>query len=61
MNTYSLKKVIIIHDGIPFAALNKIIEVYKNVTWIITNQAIGQFAAIDVAYKFIETEYYFHT
>lgn len=41
-------------------AIEKLSKVYKNITWILTLENVGQLAAIDVAYKFIETEYYLH-
>lgn len=37
-----------------------IIEDYPNITWIISNIRVGQVTGVDQAYKYIETDYYFH-
>jgi hypothetical protein len=34
---------------------------FPNITWISTNLKVGQLFAIDIAYKFVKTEYYFHS
>lgn len=54
-NTYPIKKFVIIKDGTINEEIEKLIPVYKNITWIIANKNIGQLAAIDVAYKLIDT------
>lgn len=54
-NTYPIEKMIVINDGGHYDELDEIIEQYKNITWILTMKEIGQLAAIDEAYKFIET------
>jgi len=38
-----------------------LIKIYPNITWIITNLKVEQLSAIDQAYKYIDTEYYFHS
>lgn len=35
-------------------------EIYQNITWIMTDIKVGQLLAIDLAYQFVSTKYYFH-
>ena len=60
-NTYPLTKIVAIHDGQTNAQLEKVISEYPNITWIITNFNVGQLAALDQAFKYIDTEYYFQS
>ena len=60
-NTYPLKRVVAIHDGKTYDELDKLIKDYPNITWIITNINVGQIAALDQIYKYIDTDYYFHS
>ena len=60
-NTYPLKKIVAINDGPMDEEFEKVVKQYPNITWIMTNMRVGQIAAIDQAYKHIDTEYYFHT
>ena len=60
-NTYPLKKIVAIHDGKTYDELDKLIKLYSNITWIITNINVGQLAALDQIYKYIDTDYYFHS
>lgn len=34
---------------------------YPNITFMSTNLKVGQFYAVDLIYKYIKTEYYFHS
>lgn len=54
-NTYPIQKIIVVQDGALYEELDRLIKIYKNITWVITTKQIGQLAAIDEAYKFIET------
>ena len=60
-NTYPLKKVVVTHDGPIHEGLKGVIKMFPNITWVITTVKIGQLAAIDFGYQYIDTEYYFHS
>jgi hypothetical protein len=60
-NTYPIREFIVIEDG--EAAKNLAIEArYRqhNFRWLSTGMRLGQIAAIDIAYRSVETEYVFH-
>lgn len=60
-NTYPIRQFIVIEDG--EADANKLLaERYRgqNFRWLATGSRVGQIAAIDIAYGFVETEYIFH-
>ena len=48
-----------IHDGSPNDKLEKVISKYPNITWVISNINVGQLTALDQAFKYIDTDYYF--
>ena len=54
-NTYPLKKIVAVCDGEMSPSWEEVIKTYPNITWIITNVKVGQIAAIDQAYKYIDT------
>lgn len=59
-NTYPIERFIVLKDGKTNSAIDELIKIYKNITWIFTVEKVGQIAAIDSAYKFIITEFYLH-
>jgi len=60
-NTYPLSQTIIVEDG-PHEVNLRLIKKYRdcNITWVSTGQRVGQIAAIDYAYSFVEQPYIFH-
>lgn len=54
-NTYPLKKIVAIYDGKMSPSLEEVVKTYPNITWIMTNVKVGQLAAVDQAYKYIDT------
>ena len=60
-NTYPLAQTIIVEDG-PQEANSHLQKKYvdRDITWLSTGKRIGQIAAIDYAYSFIEQPYIFH-
>lgn len=60
-NTYPLHKIYAIHDGQPSDELMKVIDRYPNITWIVSNLKLGQLTAVDLVFRFVDTEYYFHS
>ena len=38
-----------------YKKLDSVMSKYTNITWIITNEKVGQLAAADIAYSFIRT------
>jgi hypothetical protein len=61
MNTYPIKEIIVIDDDIINDGFNEIKQKYPNITWVSTNMKVGQLFAIDIAYKFVKTDFYFHS
>jgi hypothetical protein len=59
-NTYPIKEIIVIDDDVINEEFNTTKQMFPNITWISTNMKVGQLFAIDIAYKFITTEFYFH-
>jgi len=60
-NTYPLAQTIIVEDG-PQEANSSLVKKYadRNITWLSTGRRVGQIAAIDYAYSFVEQPYIFH-
>ena len=54
-NTYPIRQIIIIDDDFYNDEFEKLTQIYKNVTWISTNLKVGQFYAVDLAYKHVQT------
>jgi hypothetical protein len=50
LNTYPLKKIIVVHDGKLTKGISEIMALYRNITFMITSRNIGQLAAVDHAY-----------
>ena len=60
-NTYPLAQTIIVEDG-PQEANSRLQKKYmdRDITWLSTGKRVGQIAAIDYVYSFIEQPYIFH-
>jgi hypothetical protein len=60
-NSFPITQTIIVEDG-PGEANASLMQKYaqRNITWLATDRRIGQIAAIDYAYAFVETPYIFH-
>lgn len=54
-NTYPVTKMFIGHDGKDNRRLQRLMDTYKNITWIITNIKVGQLEALDQTFKYIDT------
>lgn len=54
-NTYPIERVIVVNDGFINRDLEHIASQYPNVSWIATNEKVGQVAAVDIAYRFVKT------
>jgi hypothetical protein len=60
-NTYPIEEIIVVDDDFINEGFNALKHKFPNITWISTNLKVGQLYAIDIAYKFVKTEYYFHS
>ena len=60
-NAYPIAQTIIVEDG-PQEANSGLMQKYRDdtITWLSTDQRVGQIAAIDYAYSFVEQPYIFH-
>jgi GT2 family glycosyltransferase len=59
-NKYPLYEFIIVNDSADPAIHKQLEETYENVTFVFNKNNVGLMRSIDIGYKYIDTEYFFH-
>jgi len=59
-NTYPISEYIIVNDSADKAIHDKLREDYKGVTLVLNKENVGLIKSVDLGYRHIKTEYFFH-
>jgi len=59
-NTYPVDEYIIVNDSADPAIHQKLTDAYKDVTLVFNKENVGLIKSVDLGYKHIKTEYFFH-